>query len=99
MRRFSAIQFQKIKFQVAQAASALMPLALLNTVAATSRRFSAAGPIHHTPQTGRFRYSPLASVAAPAANTTTNSDLLATQILQMAVATGSMTIAFLKVFY
>uniref|UniRef100_A0A0N5AAD4 ELAV-like protein n=1 Tax=Syphacia muris TaxID=451379 RepID=A0A0N5AAD4_9BILA len=52
---------------VAQAASALMPLALLNTAAvATAGRRYAAGPIHHTPQTARFRYSPLAATPATA---------------------------------
>uniref|UniRef100_A0A915AAJ1 RRM domain-containing protein n=1 Tax=Parascaris univalens TaxID=6257 RepID=A0A915AAJ1_PARUN len=88
-----AANAQKAQLQVqdvAQAASALMPLALLNTaaVAATGRRFGA-GPIHHTPQAGRFRYSPLASVTGSTSNAAASQDLLTTQLLQMAAASGA----------
>ena len=66
-----------------------MPLALLNTaaIATPGRRFGA-GPIHHTPQTARFRYSPLAAAPATAPSAATSQDLLASQILQMAAVTG-----------
>ncbi len=74
-----------------------MPLALLNSAAAASsvaaaRRFPA-GPIHHTPQAGRFRYSPLASVTGGSVGSASAQDLLTTSaLLQMAQAqalTGS----------
>lgn len=66
-----------------------MPLALLNTAAvATAGRRYAAGPIHHTPQTARFRYSPLAAAPAAAPTTAASQDLLTSQILQMAAVTG-----------
>uniref|UniRef100_A0A914UNK6 RRM domain-containing protein n=1 Tax=Plectus sambesii TaxID=2011161 RepID=A0A914UNK6_9BILA len=78
--------------QVAQAASALMPLALLNT--ASARRFPA-GPIHHTPSAGRFRYSPLATVGGGGVgNGGSATDLLTTsallQMAQAAAQAGSM---------
>ncbi|MFH4977737.1 hypothetical protein AB6A40_004446 [Gnathostoma spinigerum] len=85
-----AANAQKAQLQVAQAASALMPLALLNTAAAaaTGRRIGA-GPIHHTPSAGRFRYSPIAA-AAPGSNSSAasaaSSDLFTAQLLQMAAA-------------
>jgi hypothetical protein len=62
-------------FQMAQAASALMPLTVLQAATALTgtRRaptnpvvgaaVAAGGPIHHQPQLGRFRYSPLGTTA------------------------------------
>lgn len=71
--------------QVAQAASALMPLALLN--AASARRFP--GPIHHhTAAAGRFRYSPLATATAPNAAASAADILNTTALLQAASAAG-----------
>ncbi|VDP09824.1 unnamed protein product [Soboliphyme baturini] len=63
---------------VLQAASALVPLALLNATAQAqvqARRFP--GPIHHAAATNRFRYSPLGS------------DLLTSSLLSVAAAGAS----------
>lgn len=68
-----------------------MPLALLSSISATSGRRIGAGPIHHTPQAGRFRYTPLAGAPGTAAATTaaaSSPELITTQLLQMAAATG-----------
>ncbi|CAJ0566411.1 unnamed protein product, partial [Mesorhabditis spiculigera] len=51
---------------VAQVASNLIPMALLNQAVAP-RRVAAPGPIHHTPINGKFRYSPMAGLAPAAA--------------------------------
>uniref|UniRef100_A0A183DF31 Secreted protein n=1 Tax=Gongylonema pulchrum TaxID=637853 RepID=A0A183DF31_9BILA len=80
---------------IAQAASALMPLALLSSLTAASGRRVGTGPIHHTPQTGRFRYTPLAGAPGTTAATTaaataaaaSSPELITTQLLQMAAAT------------
>lgn len=67
---------QKAMLQMAQAATTLLPLTVLQnalTVGAPTRRVSAqtvGGPIHHQPQVGRFRYSPIGNHAG-LANTVT----------------------------
>ncbi|VBB32274.1 unnamed protein product [Acanthocheilonema viteae] len=90
-----AANAQKAQLQViAQAASALMPLALLSSISATSGRRIGAGPIHHTPQAGRFRYTPLAGApgtTTATTATTSSPELITTQLLQMAAATGTST--------
>uniref|UniRef100_A0A0R3QZW0 ELAV-like protein n=1 Tax=Brugia timori TaxID=42155 RepID=A0A0R3QZW0_9BILA len=86
-----AANAQKAQLQIAQAASALMPLALLSSISATSGRRIGAGPIHHTPQAGRFRYTPLAGApgtTTATTATTSSPELITTQLLQMAAATG-----------
>lgn len=68
-----------------------MPLALLSSISATSGRRIGAGPIHHTPQAGRFRYTPLAGApgtTTATTATTSSPELITTQLLQMAAATG-----------
>ncbi|VDN81605.1 unnamed protein product [Brugia pahangi] len=87
-----AANAQKAQLQIAQAASALMPLALLSSISATSGRRIGAGPIHHTPQAGRFRYTPLAGApgtTTATTATTSSPELITTQLLQMAAATGT----------
>lgn len=85
-----AANHQKVMLQMAQAASALLPLAMLQqtSIAAQTvagRRTTTAGPIHHTPQIGRFRYSPLAPVASTASAIMPQAaDLLGANFLQMA---------------
>lgn len=72
--------------EVAQAAQALMPLALLN--AASQRRFP--GPIHHT-AAGRFRYSPLATTAptvSTASTAASAADFLTTSALLQQLGQG-----------
>ncbi|VDK67355.1 unnamed protein product [Litomosoides sigmodontis] len=89
-----AANAQKTQLQIAQAASALMPLALLSSISATSGRRIGAGPIHHTPQAGRFRYTPLAGApgtTTATTATTSSPELITTQLLQMAAATGTST--------
>uniref|UniRef100_A0A1I7VX04 ELAV-like protein 2 n=1 Tax=Loa loa TaxID=7209 RepID=A0A1I7VX04_LOALO len=89
-----AANAQKAQLQIAQAASALMPLALLSSISATSGRRIGAGPIHHTPQAGRFRYTPLAGApgtTTATTATTSSPELITTQLLQMAAATGTST--------
>uniref|UniRef100_A0A915E5D1 RRM domain-containing protein n=3 Tax=Protostomia TaxID=33317 RepID=A0A915E5D1_9BILA len=80
---------QKSALQMAQAASALLPLQMLQNAAvqasasALNRRQVVLGgnpgPIHHTPQVGRFRYSPLAGMPVIAGSSLANA-----QNMQMA---------------
>ncbi|VDM95825.1 unnamed protein product [Thelazia callipaeda] len=86
-----AANAQKAQLQIAQAASALMPLAFLSSISSTSARRIGAGPIHHTSQAGRFRYTPLAGAPGTGtgtAATTSSPELITTQLLQMAAATS-----------
>ncbi|VDP18328.1 unnamed protein product [Onchocerca flexuosa] len=85
---------QKTQLQVVFYTSALMPLALLSSISATSGRRIGAGPIHHTSQAGRFRYTPLAGApgtTTATTATTSSPELITTQLLQMAAATGTST--------
>lgn len=85
---------------MAQAASALLPLAVLQQTAAAAQAIAGrrpntrAGPIHHTPQVGRFRYSPLAPVVSTqTAVLPTQADLLNANManyLQVAAAGTNM---------
>ncbi|KAH7710030.1 RNA-binding protein [Aphelenchoides avenae] len=96
---------QKTVLQMAQAASSLLPLTLMQTAAATTALRGApltvGGPMHHTPQLGRFRYSPIGTMTGGLAGTNTISpamaavqptsvaDFYTTQaLLQMAAAAG-----------
>ncbi|KAI6228664.1 ELAV-like protein 4 [Aphelenchoides fujianensis] len=109
----------KAMLQMAQAASALMPLTVLqaaNALTPAARRNPAAagaatgvagGPIHHQPQVGRFRYSPITPATLAAAAPVVPSalaagglvggmpaDLLTTSaLLQMQINAGAQTAA------
>ncbi|CAJ0959754.1 unnamed protein product, partial [Mesorhabditis belari] len=82
---------------VAQVASNLMPLALLNQAVSGGRRLATAGgPIHHTTTNGRFRYSPLAGVAPAAAPA---QDIFTASALMQLAAVSPQTASALQCSY
>lgn len=76
---------------MAQAASALMPLTVLQAAALTAgnsaQNVMAPGPIHHQTQVGRFRYSPIGS----ALNTNLKNPNLKNPVLAGGISTISLS--------